>query len=97
MAPQRVRVGPEDSRSEASSTKEKQQLGISSFSTASKARRAVNSAAITGSNLKDVVIAPTVSDGLNGQQGSVEETGVRHGRLYTKRLTSTTSYEADEC
>ena len=77
MAPQKVRGGaPEDSRSEASSTKEKQQQASSSMAAAAfKARRNGSSAVTTGSNLKDVTIAPTVAEMQNEQQNISEAIG----------------------
>ena len=56
MAPQRFRVVQEDSRSESSSTREKQFGAISSG--VSKPRRHQGSSVAVRSNLKDVVAAP---------------------------------------
>ena len=56
MAPQRFRGLQEDSRSESSSTREKQ-LGTMA-SGVSKTRRQHGSAVAIGSNLKDVTAAP---------------------------------------
>lgn len=56
MAPQRFRGLQEDSRSESSSTREKQ-LGATA-SGVSKTRRQQGSAVVIGSNLKDVTAAP---------------------------------------
>ena len=70
MAPQRFRGLQEDSRSESSSTREKQLGTIASG--VSKTRRQQGSAVVTGSNLKDVTAAPgSVAFQQNGQDNSV--------------------------
>jgi len=73
MPPSKARAGPDDSRSEASSTKEKQGNGHQSFP-ASKARRTVGSAIASGSNLKDVVTAnnaaAAAANSINAQDGA---------------------------
>ena len=71
MAPPRIRGPGEDSRSESSSTRDKQPGGL----VASKGRRNGNSTVITGSALKDVTAAsapsaPTASAQQSGQDGS---------------------------
>jgi len=57
MAPSKVRAGHDDSRSEASSTREKQNAGHTT--TATKGRRAAHGAA-TSSSLRDVTTAGSV-------------------------------------
>ena len=68
MAPSRVRGLGEDSRFEASCTREKQVGG----SVASKGRRNGNSTVLIGSTLKDVTIASTAAASTQqvGQDGS---------------------------
>lgn len=73
MPPSKARAGPDDSRSEASSTKEKQGNGTLS-STAIKGRRNVSSAIANGSSLKDVVTAnnaaAAATNSANTQDGA---------------------------
>ena len=73
----KARAAPDDSRSEASSTKEKAGNGAPTLP-ASKGRRTVGAAIVNGSSLKDVVTANNVaaaaaaasSNPLNAQEGA---------------------------
>ena len=68
MAPQRFRGVPDDSRSESSSTREKQNGGIQSG--ISKVRRYAAATAAASSSLKDVTLAPaSATIQQNGQDG----------------------------
>ena len=85
MPPSKPRAGPDDSRSEASSTREKLSNG-NQAPTAIKGRRTVGSAIANGSNLKDVVTAnnaataasnlANVQDGAGGVSSSNCEASV---------------------
>ncbi|KAI9745353.1 MAG: hypothetical protein M1835_002619, partial [Candelina submexicana] len=103
MAPSRSRAAPEDSRSEASSTKDKQ--SAHQPSAASKGRRnASNAAAVLGgSSLKDVTTSNnTVSDptnsGNNGQdtgagiQWLTFDTSVLHSYRYAYHLATPSAF-----
>lgn len=74
MAPQRIRGVPEDSRSEASSTKGKQG-GPISIPTAVKGRRTAILGGASGSNLKDVTTVPALATSLNGTTGAPDAAG----------------------
>ena len=74
MAPQRLRVVHEDSRSDASSTREKHSAATL-LPIAAKGRRNVSSNTIIGSNLKDVITVPATSEDSAGQQGGVDTAG----------------------
>lgn len=93
MPPSKARAGPDDSRSEASSTKEKQGNGHPSLP-ANKGRRTVGSAIANGSNLKDVVTAnnaaAAASNPLNAQDGAG---GVR----CSERITSPVTFPRTVC
>ncbi len=64
MAPSRIRALGEDSRSEASSIRDKQASGFVTL----KGRRNGNSAVTTGSTLKDVTAAPAATIAQPGGQ-----------------------------
>ena len=74
MAPQRIRGVPDDSRSEASSTKDKQ-VGAASIPTAVKGRRIPIPSGASGSNLKDVTTAPAAATASNGIPGAPDAAG----------------------
>ncbi|SLM40804.1 like protein mitochondrial [Lasallia pustulata] len=74
MAPQRIRAIPEDSRSEASSTKDKQ-VGAASIPTAVKGRRTAILNGASGSNLRDVTAAPVAATPSNGMTGAPDTAG----------------------
>ena len=74
MAPQRIRGVPDDSRSEASSTKDKQ-VGAASVPTAVKGRRTAIPGSAAGSNLKDVTTAPAAATPSNGIIGAPDAVG----------------------
>lgn len=102
MPPPRSRPQPDDSRSEASSTKEK--AGISSSLTAINGKgRRVGNPAVTGSSLRDVVTAGpsgTVAGG-SGSANSESSTGIQwstidpsilHGYRYDYRLNTPAAF-----
>ena len=74
MAPQRLRVAHEDSRSDASSTREKH-TASALLPVAVKGRRNVSSSVNVGSSLKDVTLVPSTSEDPNGQQGGADTAG----------------------
>ena len=78
MPPQRIRNGFDDSRSEASSTREKQPA----YTGVSRGRRNGTST-LAGSNLKDVTNAQTIS---SGQQGDAA-VSVRISRMASNQVT----------
>jgi len=78
MAPSRSRPQADDSRSEASSTKEK--LPISTTSALNGKGRRVGGNAVTGSSLRDVVTAGqngTVAAGSGAANSDANPAGVR--------------------
>jgi len=100
MPPPRPRHQPDDSRSEASSTKEK---GTSNPSSAvnGKNRRVINNAT-TGSSLRDVAMAeygvgidpstPAGADSTAGIQWSSFDSSILHGYRYDYRLNTPAAF-----
>ncbi|KAG0649342.1 hypothetical protein D0Z07_4506, partial [Hyphodiscus hymeniophilus] len=101
MPPPRSRPQPDDSRSEASSTKEK--LASSAIATINGKGRRVANSAVTGSSLRDVVTAgPSgTAAGTAGNSGSESSAGIQwtkiepsilHGYRYDYRLNTPASF-----
>ncbi|KAI9876019.1 MAG: hypothetical protein M1830_007534 [Pleopsidium flavum] len=101
MPPSKTRAGPDDSRSEASSTKEKQGNG-NQGPTAVKGRRNVSSAIANGSSLKDVVTANNAAasatnaasgqDGSGGMAWSTLDNTVLHSYRHAYRLNTPSAF-----
>jgi len=88
MAPSRSRPQADDSRSEASSTKEK--LGTSTASALNGKGRRVGSNAVTGSSLRDVVTAAqngTVAAGPGAANPEANPAGVRSIQVLRRRIS----------
>lgn len=82
MPPPKTRAGPDDSRSEASSTKERQGNG-NPAPAVMKARRTVGSAIANGSSLKDVVTANNAAAAATNPSNNKDgASGVSHNRKH---------------
>ncbi|KAJ5052112.1 uncharacterized protein L3040_001871 [Drepanopeziza brunnea f. sp. 'multigermtubi'] len=101
MAPPKSKPQPDDSRSEASSTKEK--AGSHSANANGKGRRVAGNAA-GGSSLKDVITAGTsgigggasataVAESSSGIQWSSFDSSVLHGYRYDYRLNTPAAFK----
>ncbi|KAF4619087.1 hypothetical protein G7Y89_g14760 [Cudoniella acicularis] len=100
MPPPKSKPQPDDSRSEASSTKEK--VGSSSAAVNGKARR-IPGTATTGSSLRDVVTAGSnnatagasgamTADATPGLQWSTFDPAILHGYRYDYRLNTPAAF-----
>lgn len=101
MPPPRSKAQPDDSRSEASSTKEK--VGSSSLIAINGKGRRVGNSAVAGSSLRDVVTAgpsdtvaggsgSTTSESSNGIQWSTIDPSILHGYRYDYRLNTPAAF-----